>query len=127
MHKCGSEEIAKLKATKRSLAKYENVTGKAFENLKARLENLGSSDYEMRKAIQFRENYYKMLENYKNLDNYEKLKARLDKIENPISFYEFVNKDERLSDITFMYDVGMEQELFDDILENIGIDTEEGE
>lgn len=125
----GSRRAREIEAQLKNLATLETKTGYEFDRLRNRIKNIGVSDYSMRKAIVYRENYFSMLETYKSFDNYEKLIAILNNITNPIEFYEFVSQNELLADITFMYDMNMnlgitnmnEQLSFNQMLESVGI------
>lgn len=91
----------------------------------------GSADFEMRKAIIYRENYFTMLENkYSTMENYEEVVKRLNQIQNPIEFYKFVSNiesGEKLKDITFMYSTSDFQKVFNKLAEEIGIEVEDEE
>lgn len=125
----GSQRVREIEAQLRNLKQIEKKSGYEFQRLKERISRGGTSDYSMRKAIQYRENYYQMLEKaYKNYDNYDKFIMTLDSIKNPQKFYEFVSQNELLSDITYMYDISGEglsgitdENKFNFMLESIGI------
>lgn len=127
----GHHRVREIEAQLRNLRKIETRTGYEFNALRRRLANVGTSDYEMRRAIQYRENYFSMIKNYENFDNYDKLINKLQSITNPIEFYKFVSQNELLSDITYMYDnlvnfglgIANEQMNFDYMLESIGIEV----
>lgn len=126
----GSVRAREIEAQLKNLGTLESKTGYEFERLKRRIQNIGTSDYGMRKAITYQENYFSMLESYKNFDNYEALYNRLKEIKNPIEFYDFVSQNELLADITFMYDMNMnlglsnmnEQMSFNQMIESLGIE-----
>ena len=125
----GSQRVKEINAQLKNLKLIENKVGYEFKNLVSRLHNLGRSDYSMRKAITYRENYFSMIEKaYKNFDNYVKLVKKLETFKNPLSFYEFLSQNELLADITYMYDMGTEgiagvsdQDKFNYLLESVGI------
>lgn len=127
----GSLRVKEIEAQIKRLKQIESKKGYEFKNLKNRIQNIGTSDYSMRKAITYRENYFSMIEKaYKNFDNYDKLVNKLETFKNPLSFYEFLSQNELLADITYMYDMGTEgiagvsdQDKFNYLLESIGIDT----
>lgn len=99
-----------------------------FQKAKARIENWGSSDFEMRRAIIYRENYFTMLsKTYINVDNYEELIKKLKAIKNPLQFYEVIKKlesGEKYKDITFMYDATPYQQTLNGMLDELGVDVE---
>mgnify|MGYP003299818884 CR=1 FL=1 len=110
----------------------KNRQKEVFEEAKSRIENWGSADFEMRRAIIYRENYFTMLENkYSTMENYKEVVDRLKQIRNPIEFYKFVSNiesGEKLKDITFMYNTSDFQKIFNKLAEEIGIeDIEESE
>lgn len=125
----GSQRVKEINAQLKNLKLIESKVGYDFKNLVTRLHNLGRSDYSMRKAITYRENYFSMIEKaYKNFDNYDKLVKKLETFKNPLSFYEFLSQNELLADITYMYDMGTEgiagvsdQDKFNYLLESVGI------
>lgn len=100
------------------------LKGKAYKEAVKRIENYGSSDFEMRQAIQYRKNFMQMLkQNYQNYDNYRKLVRTLNKIENPLTFYEKLKNStygEKVIDIIFMYDTSDGEEILDSLIEEVG-------
>lgn len=108
---------------------------KDFKNQLLELKIGGSSDFEMRRAIVYRENYFQMLEaTYSGLNNYEKVIEELKKISNPLDFYSKLSKiesGEKLKDISFMYNNQPFQANLNRLAIELGIkgveDTEEVE
>ena len=136
----GNEEYQRLKSTLEAiqnfgLKKHVKVSKKRskelYEEAKARIENWASSDFEMRRAIIYRENYFQMMkERYLGLDHYDEVIEALKKIENPMTFYnKLKNFDygEQLKDITFMYENTPYQENLNKLAISLGIDIEEDE
>lgn len=113
------------------LSMIEKLKGDDFQALREQLLRIGRTDYKSRRANQFRENYINMLEKaYSNYDNFDKLKKYVEKFKNPYSFYNAISKNEKLSDIQFMYDlssgvIGISgvstQEAFNGMLQSLGI------
>ena len=99
-----TKEIEATKKTIASLNKLESQAG-GFEmnRLIRRIKNLGSYDVEMKRAIQYRDNYMKALEQMSNYDNYNLLKDKLESIKNPEQFYELVSSN-NLSDLFEYYE-----------------------
>lgn len=94
------DTVAQLKA----LQGYNKKTGWDFKALQQRAYIRGRQDYEMKKARIFRENFLEALKETKNFENYRLLKDELNKIRNPINFYEFISKSETFSDLFQWYD-----------------------
>ena len=65
--------------------------------------NLGNLDVELKKAMTYRENYLAALEQMSGYENYDRLIKELNKIKNPIKFYEFIQKSNVLSDLFIYY------------------------
>lgn len=90
----GSMRVREINAQIKNLKNIENVVGYEFNRLRDRLSRMGTSDYTMKKAIVFRENYLKEMEKYSHFDNYEKLMKKLRSFTNPVSFFNFVSQNE---------------------------------
>ena len=90
----GSIRAREIEAQIRNLKQIENKKGYEFNNLRQRIMSMGRSDYVMKKATIFRENYLKEMQKYSHFDNYEKLMNKLQSIKNPVSFYNFVSQNE---------------------------------
>ena len=79
----------------------------------------------MRKALIYRNNYMESLkEHFSNLDGYEILMKKLNSFSNPISFFNYLKKDDLLIDFPFMYDLASTQSYFNQYLLRLGIDIE---
>ena len=94
-----TKEIENTKATLRSLNKLESKVGYDLKMLMKRISKLGSSDTQLKKAITYRENYMKVLNNMNNYENYEVLKSKLDSIKDSKEFYNFIKESPILSDL----------------------------
>lgn len=90
----GSMRVREINAQIKNLKNIEGAVGFAFNKLRDRLARQGTSDYTMKKAIVYRENYLKEMEKYSHFDNYEKLMKKLRSFTNPISFFNFVSQNE---------------------------------
>ena len=90
----GSMRVREINAQIKNLKNIESAVGYEFNRLRDRLSRIGTSDYSMKKAIVFRENYLKEMEKYSHFDNYEKLMKKLRSFTNPISFFNFVSQNE---------------------------------
>ena len=121
----GSARVKSLKAQISNLANIENVKGYEFNRLRGRIQSLGESDYTMKKATIFRENYLKEMEKYSHFDNYDKLMAKLNSITNPIEFFNFVSQNELAGDLTYQSDEMYSQEAFNGFVQDFGIELKE--
>ena len=111
-----------IKAQIKNLQKLETFKKGELKRLKNRIKNIGSSDYEMRKAIIFRENYLNNMKKYENFDNYDKLMEKLKSIKNPLAFFDYVSQNEITQDLTYQSDQYYTQREFDKFIEDFGID-----
>lgn len=102
-NKYDKDTIDTLKWNIENIKKLETLKGANFKDTISRLHRIGSKDYELKKLIQYRENYYKALEEIQNYKNYKKFKKMLDKIKEPKEFYEFIQKSSTMSDLFIYY------------------------
>lgn len=121
----GSLRVKEIEAQIKNLKEIETKVGFEFNRLRKRLANLGTSDYTMKKAIIFRQNYIKEMEKYSHFDNYEVLMKKLNSITNPISFFNFVSQNELTGDLTYQSDENFTQEAFNSFVEDFGIEISE--
>lgn len=119
----GSTRAREIEAQIKNLKQIENKKGYEFKRLKERIQNVGRSDYIMKKAMIYRENYLKEMEKYSHFDNYDKLMAKLNSIQNPVSFYEYVSKNELTQDLTYQSDQYYSQQEFNRFVEELGIEN----
>lgn len=99
----GDERLSEIRSIESSLEKLKSKKGKDFEKLKQRIFSLGRTDYKLKKAEIFRDNFYYALEYLSSYENYGTLKKHLDRIQNPIKFFEYVSKSPILMDIFVWY------------------------
>lgn len=100
------DTITTLRSTIKNFKNLENLSKENFKDSVKRIHKLGASDYEWRRALQYRQNYYKALEGISHYENYEKFKKRLDRYTNPINFYKFIQKSETMKDLFVYYKEG---------------------
>lgn len=79
-----------LETNIKNLKNFEKLKNDNFIDTLKRIHNIGRSDYELRRAIQFRKNFYIALEELKNYKNYELLKNKLDSIKDDIKFADII-------------------------------------
>jgi len=120
----GSQRNREIEAKLNKIKKIENLKGYEFDRLRSQLKNWGSSDYEMKKAIVYRDNYMRELQKYSHLDNYDALMKQLKNLSNPIKFYEFMSRNELTVDLTYQSDQFYTQEAFNSFVEELGINIE---
>lgn len=121
----GSIRVREINAQIKNLKNIESAVGYEFNRLRDRLSRMGTSDYTMKKAIVFRENYLKEMEKYSHFDNYEKLMKKLRSFTNPISFFNFVSQNELTGDLTYQSDETFSQQAFNSFVQDFGIEIDE--
>lgn len=121
----GSERERQINAQLKNLEKIETKAGFDLERLKQNIMSQGRADYKMKQSINYRNNYMKEMEKYKNYDNYELLKKKMDSISNPIRFFDFMSQNELTQDLTYQSDQVLSQEEFNMYLNDLGIETED--
>lgn len=100
----GSEEERKIKSTLESIQKLESKKGFDFDRIKYRIKYIGTSDYTLKKAYIFRENFMEELENLKNNDpEFQKVYDYFKNINNPITFFNTTQKSQALQDFFVWY------------------------
>lgn len=121
----GSIRAREIEAQIKNLKQIETKRGYEFNALKRRIMSQGASDYTMKKAIVFRENYINEMKKYSHFDNYDKLMKKLNSISNPVSFFNFVSQNELTGDLTYQSDEVYSQEAFNSFVQDFGIEIEE--
>ena len=99
----GDVEFKKLSRTRESIEDLFNRTGTEFRRTRRRTRTWGKSDYELWRASIFRENFMDSLKEMSSYKNYKLLRDKLNSIENPISFYNYVSQSNILSDLFLFY------------------------
>lgn len=128
--KCGNEEYRRLEAELKRIKNVFNTAGKKFQATVSAIENLGSADYEIRRALIYRENYLKMFRQFKNSPYYDEIVKKLNAIQNPLDFYNKIRNltfGEYLADIKFMYDSAQSEVALNQMARELGIETEDSE
>lgn len=106
-----------------NIKNFDILSGGSFERSKERIDFMGRSDYEFRKALIYRENYYSVMERYKNFEGYEELLAKMNSIKNPIQFYEKIRDNELVADLTYQSHESYAQADFTRFVEMWGVET----
>lgn len=118
----GSQRAREITRQIERLRDIENRTNYEFNRLKESIRFQGASDYEMKKASIFRENYITEMEKYKGFANYELFMDKLKSIQNPIEFFNFVSKNELMQDLTYQSDEYYTQEEFNKFISQFEIE-----
>lgn len=103
-YRMGSEQIAETEATLESIQKITKTKGVEFDKTKSRIQTLGVSDYNMKRATIYRDNLLTELRTISR-DNPElkDLYKHFKNITNPEQFYEEVKKSEVMKDFFKWY------------------------
>lgn len=117
--------MREITAQLKNLKQLESKKGYEFRALKRRIQSIGSSDYSMKRAITYMNNYIKEMSKYSHFDNYDKLIKAFKRHSNPISFYKFMSKNELTKDLTYQSDQYFTQEAFNSYIQDLGIKIEE--
>ena len=99
----GSEKLSQYNQSIEYMNRLETYRGSEFKEAKELIEHIGSMQYELTRAEQYRKNFMKALEEMSSYDNYDLLVDKLNSIRNPQSFYEFISRSETLSDLFYFY------------------------
>ena len=121
----GSIRAREIEAQIKNLKQIETKRGYEFNALKRRIMSQGASDYIMKKAIVFRENYLNEMKKYSHFDNYDKLMKKLNSFSNPVSFFNFVSQNELTGDLIYQSDEFYTQEAFNSFVQDFGIEIDE--
>lgn len=116
----GSKRVRELQAIIKNLGRLESLKGEAFHDEIKRFHNIGTSDFDLRREIIYKENYFKMLQkSFSNLKYYKAIVSKLKEI-SPSAFYDFLDKiDEKFSDIPVMYHNKFSQAFFTSYVEEV--------
>lgn len=119
----GSERVREIKATLKTLGNIENKKGYEFQRVVNRIKALGTSDYELKKAYVYRENFMNELEDLKNnYTEFEKVFEFFNNIQQPITFFNTTQKSRALQDFFLWYKTPENYAGFDtvgDLVEDI--------
>ena len=122
----GSARARAIESQLENLDKIETTEkGYKFKMRKEMINIAGASDYNMKRSMIYRENYIKEMEKYENFENYDKLKAWMEKNKNPVTFYDKMSVTEFTKDLTYQSDQALTQEEFNRFLIELGIDIED--
>lgn len=103
VNKYDKDTIDTLNYNIKVMKNLETLTKNDFKDAVRKIHRLGASDYNYRRNLQFRENFYRAFESISNYKYYDKFKKRLDRYKDPFKFYEFTRKSEFFKDIFKTY------------------------
>lgn len=118
----GSERATEIQRQIKRLQDIEGRSGESLSLLKKSIRFQGASDYAMKKASIFRENYITEMQKYKGFKNYDKFMNKLESITNPIEFFDFVSKNELTQDLTYQSFEYYGEENFNKFISQFGIE-----
>lgn len=100
----GSERADEIQAELSYFSKLQTKKGYEFQRLQDRIKKIGTSDYTLKKAYTFRENFMKELEELKNNSpEFQLVYDKFEKIRNPITFFNTTQKSNALQDFFVWY------------------------
>lgn len=118
----------------RDIKAYREKAELPYMTYKKMVTKLGDVDYEMIKATIYRQNFEYAVESFKEFRGYELFKDKLDRLKNPMYFYNYTRRAEYFKDIFVHYREGegvvagtenTDQEKFNEALEQMGLIKEE--
>ena len=118
----------------RDIKAYREKAELPYMTYRQMVTRLGDVDYEMLKATIYRQNFEYAVESFKDFRGYELFKNKLDRLKNPMYFYNYTRRSEYMQDIFVHYREGegivtgtdnTEQERFNEALEQMGLIKEE--
>lgn len=121
-------EETNLRFTLRNIEKLDTAEKSEFQRIKSRIEFVGSSDYEYKKALIWKENYMKTIERYSNYRGYDKLMKVLKRYQNPIAFFNLFKDNTETLIVDYLHyisDKMILQAQFNQLLREFGIDIED--
>lgn len=125
----GSQEARVINRELERLKKLDKLKGYEFKELRKSIFRRGTSDFEFRLQIQYKENFLNMLEEFKSYKGYDQFKEKIKNL-NPKEFYEFISQEKDLAEIKYYYNVkngsvvpdGLSsEEMFINIIGRLGV------
>lgn len=99
----GDERLSQIESILESFENLENKKGFEFKRTKERIIIQGSIDINLKRAETFRSNFLESIKEASTLEGYDKLVNSLNKIKNPIDFYNKVSKSQIAMDFGIWY------------------------
>lgn len=99
----GDERLSQIESILESFENLENKKGFEFKRTKERILIQGSIDVNLKRAETFRTNFLESIKEASAFEGYDKLVNSLNKIKNPIDFYNKVSKSQIAMDFGVWY------------------------
>lgn len=99
----GDERLTEIESMLERFENLEKRKGFEFKRVKESILYQGKSDIELKKAETFKINFLESLKQASNFEGYDKLINKLNKIKNPIDFYNRVKKSQIAMDFGVWY------------------------
>ena len=99
----GDERLTEIESMIERFENLEQRIGFDFKRVKESIFYQGKSDIELKKAETFKNNFLESLKQASSFDGYDKLINKLNKIKNPIDFYNTVKKSQIAMDFGVWY------------------------
>lgn len=99
----GDERLSQIESILESFENLENKKGFEFKRTKERILIQGSIDINLKRAETFRTNFLESIKEASAFEGYDKLVNSLNKIKNPIDFYDKVSKSQIAMDFGIWY------------------------
>ena len=87
----GNERIEEIKVQMDRVLNFETAKGYDYKQIMREIQKKGTSDWEFKMQITFKENYLKALEDYENQPFYDELIAAIKNL-NPNEFYDMIKE-----------------------------------
>lgn len=125
MLQCGSKRANEIKSILKNLGRLEKLSGESFKLEIQRFHKIGTSDFNLKRDIIFKDNYFTMLEkSFASLSNYKKLVEKLKQI--PANrFYDFLTDiSDKYNDIKYMYEQKYNETFFNTYVKDIFLELQ---
>lgn len=115
----GNERIEEIKVLKERVLNFESAKGYEYKQLIREIQKKGTSDWEFKMQITFKENYLKALEDYENQPFYDELIAAIKNL-NPNEFYDMI-KENNLIDFLSADWYKLDRDKYAQLVNNLNI------
>ena len=115
----GNERIGEIKATLQNLQDFEMKKGHEYKELMKEIQKKGTTDWQFKMQVVFKENYLSALKYYENQPFYDELIKQIQNL-NPTKFYEIV-KENNLIDFLSADWYKLDKDKYSQLINNLGI------